>query len=92
MKLFKTNYFTRVEKKFLKSHKTLFNDYISTLSKLELNPFDESLKTHRLKGDLSEFYACRINYSFRLVITIKMSEESITLINIGNHDEVYKCH
>ena len=36
------------------------------LKKLKNNPFDESLKTHKLKGDLKEFYACSLDYQYRI--------------------------
>jgi len=50
---------------------------------------DNSLKTHKLKGNLSNFYACSLTYQYRIVLTIEIRDEEIVLVNIGTHDEVY---
>jgi len=59
------------------------------IDKLADNPFDNSLKTHKLKGNLSDFYACSLTYQYRIVLTIEIRNEEIVLVNIGTHDEVY---
>ena len=89
MKLSKTSHYSKVEKKFFKQHKDLLTKYAQILIKLQDNPFDASLKTHKLKGDLKEFYACSLTYSYRIVLTIEIMDEEIVLINIGSHDELY---
>lgn len=50
-------------------------------------PFLPILKTHKLKGEMSQFYFCSINYNYRIIIEIKHS--SVILLNIGTQDEVY---
>ncbi|MFH1705324.1 MAG: type II toxin-antitoxin system mRNA interferase toxin, RelE/StbE family [Patescibacteria group bacterium] len=46
--------------------------------------FSPSLKTHRLKGKLKEFYSYRINQEYRLVF--KMSQKDIVIYHdIGTH-------
>jgi mRNA-degrading endonuclease YafQ of YafQ-DinJ toxin-antitoxin module len=50
--------------------------------------FDKRLKTHRLKGELKEYYAFSISYSERLVFKI-LDDEGIYLIEIGSHDVCY---
>ena len=57
--------------------------------KLTNNPFENSLKTHKLKGNLSDFYACSLTYQYRIVLTIEVRDEEVILVNIGTHDEVY---
>ena len=59
------------------------------LEKLKTNPFDPSLKTHKLKGDLSEFYACSLTYEYRIICVFLVQNETIGLVDIGSHDEVY---
>ncbi|KJR40115.1 plasmid stabilization protein [Candidatus Magnetoovum chiemensis] len=54
---------------------------------LENNPFDHSIKTHALSGNLKGLYACSLTYDLRL--TFKISDDYIHLIDIGTHDEVY---
>jgi len=89
MKLNKTLYYEKVEKKFFKKHQNLLQRYGIVLKKLQKNPFEQSLKTHKLKGNLDEYYACSLNYEFRIIITIKLVDDVVILMNIGSHDEVY---
>jgi len=83
MKLSKTEYYSKVEKKFFKKHKDLINKYAQILKELSIDPFDNSLKTHKLKGNLSEYH------EYRIVMVIKIVEDKIILVNIGTHDDVY---
>jgi addiction module RelE/StbE family toxin len=46
-----------------------------------------SLKLHKLKGELNNYYAISIEYDLRIILEI--SNDKIILINIGSHDEVY---
>ena len=89
MKLYRTKYFQKIEKKFLKKHQNLLQKYGTVLKLLQENPFENSLKTHKLKGDLAEYYACSLNYEFRIILTIKIIDDEVYLVNIGSHDEVY---
>jgi mRNA-degrading endonuclease YafQ of YafQ-DinJ toxin-antitoxin module len=50
--------------------------------------FAPGLKTHKLKGNLSEYYAISISYSERLVFKI-LEDGSVYLIEIGPHDICY---
>lgn len=90
MKLTKTLTYTKVEKKFFKRHKDLLKKYATVLKKLQKDPFDSSLKTHKLKGDLSDFYACSLTYEYRIILLIKIVDDKVILVNIGSHDDVYK--
>ena len=47
-----------------------------------------SLKTHKLSGQLSSFFAFSINYSHRILFTIE-NDQTIVFINIGTHS-IYK--
>jgi len=89
MRLSKTEKYSKIEKKFFKKHKNLILKYGEILKKLQINPFDNSLKTHKLKGELKEFYACHLTYEYRIVMVIKIVDDEIILVNIGTHDEVY---
>lgn len=50
--------------------------------------FDKRLRTHKLKGALSEYHAFSINYSDRIVFKI-LEDGGVFLVDIGSHDEVY---
>jgi addiction module RelE/StbE family toxin len=64
-----------------------------TLYQLAEDPFDPSLRTHKLKGDLSNIWSCSIDYSYRILFEFiedpEDQEEAILLLNLGSHDEVY---
>jgi addiction module RelE/StbE family toxin len=46
-----------------------------------------SLKLHKLKGALSNYYAISIEYDLRIILEI--SNDKLLLIDMGSHDEVY---
>ena len=54
---------------------------------------DPRLKTHRLSGQLAGLFACSVAYDCRIVFSKqkhpKTGEETLLLVNIGTHEEVY---
>ncbi len=52
------------------------------------NPNDRRLKTHKLKGELSEFYSFSITYQHRIIFHIE-DKETIIFDNIGTH-QIYR--
>ena len=78
--------------KFVKSYKKLPIEVKLVAEKKEAifrqNPFDPRLKTHKLKGELSEFYSFSITYHFRIVFHFE-SDNVIIFDTIGTH-AVYK--
>ena len=70
MQLLKTSQYERSEKKFFKHHRNLISKYGEVLKKLRNDPFDKKLKTHKLSGDLSHYYACSITYEYRIILII----------------------
>lgn len=90
-KLFWHNSFKRAYKKLIKNDTLLKEKTFETLSILQIDPFDPALKTHKLHGILKDYFACCIDYSYRIVFSIEEvnNESIIALIDIGTHDEVY---
>ena len=84
-----TDTFDKKSVKFFKKHRDLVPRFKKVIEKLIENPFEDSLKTHKLKGNLSDYYACSLTYQYRIVLTIEIKDEEIILINIGTHDDVY---
>ncbi len=76
--------------KWLKRHPDLRQQYLKTLQLLELNPFHPSLRLHTLSGRLQGVHAVSINLSYRITLEMLVTEEEIVLINVGDHDVVYK--
>ena len=63
----------------------------ATLELLTLDAFDARLKTHKLKGNFSGIWACSAGHDLRILFELVVAdgEESILLLTIGSHDEVY---
>ncbi|MBV5279341.1 MAG: type II toxin-antitoxin system mRNA interferase toxin, RelE/StbE family [Campylobacteraceae bacterium] len=84
-----TELFERTAQKFFKKHRNLLPKFVEVIQMLQSDPFSPSLKTHKLKGELSKYHACRLTYEYRIIVTIVITEEQIILMDIGSHDEVY---
>lgn len=52
------------------------------------NPFDQRLRAHKLKGELSDMWAYSVNYSYRVLFRFLNSGEVI-YYDIGTH-EIYR--
>jgi addiction module RelE/StbE family toxin len=85
--------FTRSLKRLVRQSPNLKMQVNAALDQLAEDPFYPALKTHKLKGDLANHYACSVNYSdriiFRFVTNPESKEEEILLLAVGSHDEVY---
>jgi addiction module RelE/StbE family toxin len=67
----------------------LLDKYENVLKKLEIDPFEPSLKTHKLHGKMSEFHACSLTHDYRIVCLFLIQNDLIVLVDIGSHDDVY---
>lgn len=75
--------------KFFKKHPELLSQYTKVLQLLELNPFHNSLRLHKLKGSLQLLHSVSINMQYRITLQILIQDERILLVNVGDHDQVY---
>ena len=82
--------YVRRAKKFFKKHPSLIGQYQKVLELLELNPHHPSLRLHKLSGRLSDLSSVSINLSYRIVLEMIIEGDEIILIDIGDHDHVYK--
>jgi addiction module RelE/StbE family toxin len=89
MQLVRDDNYQHKERRFFKYHQNLIGKYAEVLKKLQIDPFDSSLKTHKLKGDLKAFYACSLTYEYRIIFIYIIQNEQLVLVDIGSHDEVY---
>ena len=64
--------------------------YLKTLQLLELNPFHPSLRLHALSGRLQGLHSVSINLSFRITLEFLVIDNEILLINVGDHEAVYR--
>jgi mRNA-degrading endonuclease YafQ of YafQ-DinJ toxin-antitoxin module len=82
--------FLRQARKFLRRHPDLKPRLARVLTDLQHDPFQEGLGLHPLAGKLSGCHAVRLTYSYRITLTLLISEQEIILLDIGSHDEVYR--
>ena len=96
--LIKSTIFSKKASKLLQSRPELINIFKEKLIHISENPFSINLKTHKLKGQLSDSWACSLTYEYRIIFKIiksfKIDHENevdnvILLETIGTHDEVY---
>ena len=82
--------FLRQARKFLKQHPDLRPRFAKMLDDLQRDPFQPHLELHPLSGKLAGCHAVRLTYSYRVTLTLLMTEKEIILLDIGSHDEVYR--
>jgi len=73
--------------KISKHNPHLKETYTAVLQHLTDNPFDPILHTHPLSGNLKGKYACSLAYRLRIVFTL--TDDTVHLLDIGSHDEIY---
>ncbi|MBN2896098.1 MAG: type II toxin-antitoxin system YafQ family toxin [Campylobacterales bacterium] len=89
MQLDREKSYLKREIKFFKKHPELLDKYAVVLKKLENDPFEPSLKLHKLQGNLEKFHAVRLTYEYRIILILMIINERIVLVDIGSHDDVY---
>lgn len=88
--------FRRAFRKYVQRHPQSQSRIVETLRQLVEDPFAPVLDTHKLKGTLTGLWACSVEYDCRIIFDFVPSqdegeetEETILLIDVGTHDEVY---
>ena len=78
--------------KFLREYKKLPVEIKIQAEKKEdifrKDPHSRTLKTHKLKGELCDFWSFSVNRSYRIIFEFQ-SEDVIVFHSIGDHD-IYK--
>ena len=85
--------FKRAFKRIVRKNPQLEDKILAVLELLENDPFTNSLKSHKLRGQLDGLWACSVEYDCRIIYTFEQGSDNdngiILLIDIGTHDEVY---
>lgn len=89
--LLRSTAFVSEAKKTVKKQPNIAQNLQKTLELLNIDPFHPHLKTHKLKGDLKDSFACTVGYDLRIIFKFVEFEnrQAILLESIGTHDEVY---
>ena len=81
----------RSARKLVKKQPQIAQNLQNTLELLIEDPFNPQLRTHKLKGNLQDSWACSAGYDLRIIFKFVEQErmQAILLESIGTHDEVY---
>lgn len=79
--------FKRAFKKFCTKDSKFKESFKKFFESFTLSPKEPKFKLHKLKGKLSSYYSVKIEYDLRLIF--EYEDETMTLIDIGTHDQVY---
>lgn len=82
--------FLRQARKFFKKHPDLKPRFAKALVDLQRDPFVPHLELYPLTGKLSGCHAVSLTYSYRITMTLLITEREIVLLDIGSHDAVYR--
>ena len=85
--------FRRAFKRHTRNNAALQDRIFQVLATLAKDPFDPTLKTHRLSGQLKGLWACWVEYDCRIVFAFESDRisghETLVLIDLGTPNEVY---
>ena len=59
----------------------------AALRRFAVDPNDPLLRTHKLKGDLADYWAFSVDDDLRVLF--RWDRDICFLVSIGSHDEVY---
>jgi mRNA-degrading endonuclease YafQ of YafQ-DinJ toxin-antitoxin module len=82
--------FLRQARKSLRKHPDLKPRLAQLLADLQTDPFQPHLKLHPLSGKLAGCQAVSLTCSYRVTLTLLVTEKEIVLLDIGSHDEIYR--
>lgn len=64
------------------------NTFWTKIESFSNNPFEPSLKTHKLSGRLKDYWSFSVEYDLRIIFYFS-DKQKVVLIDIGTHKEVY---
>ena len=80
--------FNKSFKKKIKNDRSLENKFWEKLNIFLNDPYERSLKTHKLSGQLQDLWSFSIEFDVR-VIFFFVDKSKAVFIDIGTHEEVY---
>jgi addiction module RelE/StbE family toxin len=82
--------FLRQAHKFFKKHPDIRSRFAKVVNDLSRDPFQPHLGLHPLGGKLKGCYAVSLTDSYRITLTLMVTDKEIILLDIGSHYEVYR--
>ncbi|MCC3571391.1 MAG: type II toxin-antitoxin system YafQ family toxin [Microcoleus sp. PH2017_40_RAT_O_B] len=80
--------FKRAFKKRIKGNADLEARFWQKLELFTIDPFDPTLKTHKLSGKLNDFWSFTVDYDERVLFYFTEDGKTV-FVDIGSHDQVY---
>lgn len=81
--------FKRHFKKKIKKFPLLQESFNIAFSKFLKNPYDPSLETHKLTGNMKAYWSFSVEHDCRVVFFFEDGDQAAVFVDIGSHDEVY---
>ncbi|MBU0619122.1 type II toxin-antitoxin system YafQ family toxin [Patescibacteria group bacterium] len=88
MAIKKIHYTTNFVKKWKKLSRAEKNRYQQRIKLFKQDPFNQPLKTHKLKGRLSNYWSFSLDYQQRVIFAFKNNNQVI-FYNFGSH-QIYR--
>jgi mRNA interferase YafQ len=82
---------TRFEKKlkvFHSRHPEFSTAVEAAITAIAEDPYASALRTHRLKGTLTDCFACHLSREYRIVFVLEPA--GVIFVDVGTHDDVYR--
>lgn len=89
-KIITTEYFFRRARRFLRKHPELRERFAQIVDDLKANPYAPHLRYHHLGGALGDVESVSLTYEYRIILTVRVTEKEVILLDVGSHDEVYR--
>lgn len=80
--------FKRAFKNRIVGRKSLEEKFWKRVKMFRNDPHDAQLRTHKLSGDLKEYWSFSVEYDVRVVFQFAAKNRAV-FQDIGSHDEVY---
>lgn len=79
----------RFQRSYKKLPKKIREDFSDKIEVFQNNPFEKTLRTHKLRGSLGDSHAFCLKDGFRVLVNFS-DEDVVLLVDVGNHDEYKK--
>jgi addiction module RelE/StbE family toxin len=80
--------FKRAFKKRIQYDREMTDKFRLKLERFRDNPFDPSLKTHKLSGKLKDLWIFSVDRDCRIIFYFT-DDQKVVFVDIGSHDQVY---
>ncbi|MBU4360962.1 type II toxin-antitoxin system YafQ family toxin [Patescibacteria group bacterium] len=80
---------SRFKRSFKKQPDYIREDFAKKIEIFKKNPFSSSLHTHKLSGNLDDYYSFYLKDGFRVLFDFE-KYDIVILVNIGSHDDYRK--